>query len=103
MQNNGDVMSDSFYKAIADKHRRRILSLLRKNGTMAAGEIAKNFEISLPALSEHLKVLRNADLVSARKHKQFVLYTLNTTVFEDVASWIKELTDKKEVENDETE
>jgi ArsR family transcriptional regulator, arsenate/arsenite/antimonite-responsive transcriptional repressor len=94
-------MSDSFFKAIADANRRKIISLLRKNGTMSAGDIAKNFEISLPALSEHLKVLRNADLVSARKQKQFVLYSLNMSVFEDVASWITDLINKIEVKNDE--
>jgi ArsR family transcriptional regulator, arsenate/arsenite/antimonite-responsive transcriptional repressor len=94
-------MSDSFFKAIADANRRKIISLLRKYGTMSAGDIAKNFEISLPALSEHLKVLRNADLVSARKQKQFVLYSLNMSVFEDVASWITDLINKIEVKNDE--
>lgn len=96
-------MSDSFFKAIADGNRRKILNLLRKHGTMAAGEIAKHFQISLPALSEHLKVLREAGLVSARKEKQFVLYTLNTTVFEDMAGWISDLIGKKEVKNDETQ
>jgi DNA-binding transcriptional ArsR family regulator len=96
-------MSDSFFKAIADPNRRRILTLLRKNGTMAAGEIATHFEISLPALSEHLKILRNADLVSARKQKQFVLYSLNTSVFEDLASWITDMINKKEVKNEETD
>jgi ArsR family transcriptional regulator, arsenate/arsenite/antimonite-responsive transcriptional repressor len=92
-------MRDSFFKAIADPKRRRILDLLRKNGTMAAGEIARHFEISLPALSEHLKVLRGADLVTIRKHRQFVLYTLNTTVFEDVAGWIADMLDFKEDKN----
>lgn len=96
-------MSDSFFKAIADANRRKILSLLRKNGTLSAGEIARHFEISLPALSDHLKVLRNADLISARKEKQFIFYTLNTTVFEDLASWITNMIDKKEVKNEELE
>ncbi len=95
-------MSDSFFKAISDANRRKIITLLRKNGTMSAGDIAKHFEISLPALSDHLKVLRNADLVSSRKQKQFVLYSLNMTVFEDVASWVTDLINKIEVKNDET-
>lgn len=84
-------MADSFYKAIADGNRRRIMSLLRKNGPMSVSQIAAHFSISLPALSEHLKVLRNADLVSARKEKQFVYYSLNTTVLEDLGSWFLEL------------
>lgn len=84
-------MPDSFYKAIADRNRREIMSLLRRNGPMSVNEIASNFQISLPALSEHLKVLRNADLVSARKEKQYVFYSLNSTVFEDLGSWVIDL------------
>jgi len=67
---------------------------------MSVNEIASHFTISLPALSEHLKVLRNADLVSTRKEKQFVFYSLNTTVLEDLGSWVLDLIRKKEV-NDE--
>ncbi len=88
-------MSDSFYKAIADRTRRDILSLLRRNGPMSVTEIAGHFPISLPALSEHLKVLRHADLVSARKEKQFVFYSLNTTVLEDLGSWVLDLIKKR--------
>lgn len=90
-------MSDSFYKAISDRTRREILSLLRRKGPMSVNEIAGNFTISLPAISEHLKVLRNADLVSTRKEKQFVFYSLNTTVLEDLGRWILDLIQKKEV------
>lgn len=93
-------MSDSFYKAIADRTRREVLSLLRRNGPMSVNEIASHFTISLPALSEHLKVLRNADLVSTRKEKQFVFYSLNTTVLEDLGSWVLDLIRKKEVNNE---
>ena len=93
-------MSDSFYKVIADRTRREVLSLLRRSGPMSVNEIASHFTISLPALSEHLKVLRNADLVSTRKEKQFVFYSLNTTVLEDLGSWVLDLIRKKEV-NDE--
>ncbi len=88
-------MPDSFYKAIADRTRREILSLLRRQGPLPVNAIAENFSISLPALSEHLKVLRNADLVSARKEKQFVYYSLNTSVFEDLSSWIFEFIQKR--------
>ncbi|HAN41685.1 MAG TPA: winged helix-turn-helix transcriptional regulator [Candidatus Cloacimonetes bacterium] len=93
-------MSDSFYKAISDRTRREILSLLRRKGPMSVNEIAGNFTISLPAISEHLKVLRNADLVSTRKEKQFVFYSLNTTVLEDLGRWILDLIQKKEVNDD---
>ncbi|MCB5247431.1 MAG: autorepressor SdpR family transcription factor [Candidatus Cloacimonetes bacterium] len=88
-------MPDSFYKAIAERNRREILSLLRRNGPMSVNEIAGHFSISLPALSEHLKVLRQADLVSTRKEKQYVFYSLNTSVFEDLGSWVIDLIKKR--------
>ena len=96
-------MPQSFFKAIADPNRRKILTLLRREGTLSAGDLAKQFEISLPGLSEHLKVLREAGLVSSRKEKQFVYYTLNTTVFEDVIGWFTEVFSKKEVKDGTTE
>lgn len=95
-------MSDSFFKAIADANRRKILTLLRKGGTLPVNEIASHFQISLPALSEHLKILRNAGLITSRKEKQFVFYTLNTSVFEDLASWITNMINKQEEIKDET-
>ena len=90
-------MSDSFFKAIADANRRKILFLLKKHGVMNAGEIAEHFEISKPALSEHLKILRKADLIFAVKKQNFIHYSLNTTVFEDLISWITGLLNKSEV------
>lgn len=96
-------MLEALFKAVSDRRRRDILQLLRQQGTLPVGEIARHFPISAPALSEHLKILREAGLVSARKQRQFVLYSLNTTVFEDLASWVAGFIDKTEVRNDETE
>lgn len=90
-------MSDAFFKAIADPNRRKILRLLGKHGVMTAGKIAEHFEISKPALSGHLKILREADLVCSIKEKQFIHYSLNTTILEDVMNWFKEITAKNEV------
>lgn len=81
-------MSDSFFKAIADANRRKILYLLKKQIRLTAGELAEHFEISKPALSDHLKILRNADLICSQKKGQFIYYTLNTSVFEDVVAAI---------------
>ncbi len=89
-------MSDSFFKAIADANRRKILFLLKKRVEMSAGEIAENFEISKPALSDHLKILKNADLIASDKRGQFIYYSLNTSVFEDVAAWIMNFIEDKE-------
>jgi len=90
------IVSDSFFKAIADANRRKILFLLKKNHSMTVTEIAAHFNLAVPTLSEHLKVLRNADLVFAEKKQQFVFYSLNTTVFEDIINWITDLIDKNE-------
>ena len=84
-------MSDDFFKAISDANRRLILKLLRKQHIMTAGAIAEHFAISKAALSEHLKILRNADLVVSRKQGQFIHYSLNTTIFEDAISWMMDL------------
>ncbi len=64
---------------------------------MSAGEIATHFDISKPALSEHLKILKNADLITAIKKKQYIYYALNTTVFEDILAFISEIINKSEV------
>lgn len=93
-------MSDDFFKAIADANRRKILMLLRRHTSLTPGEIAENFDISKAALSDHLKVLRNAGLIAGRKQGQFIHYTLNTSVFEDIISWIVNIIDKDEVKHD---
>lgn len=64
------------YKAIADDTRRKILEFLSQ-GEIAAGEIASKFDISKPAISNHLKILKEADIVNERKVKQNRLYSLN--------------------------
>ena len=64
------------YKAIADDTRRKILEHLSQ-GETAAGEIASKFDISKPAISNHLKILKEADIVNERKVKQNRLYSLN--------------------------
>jgi len=64
------------YKAIGDQTRRKILALL-SNGEMAAGDIAKRFNTSQPTVSNHLKVLKEANLIQERRHKQNRYYTLN--------------------------
>lgn len=96
-------MKDEFFKAISDQNRRKILFLLKKNTVMAAGEIAEHFDISKPSLSDHLKILRNADLITSEKKGQYIYYKLNTTVFEDVVSWILQLINKEEKNNEKSE
>lgn len=82
-------------KAIADPVRREILNLL-KRGRMSAGDIVSHFDITGAAISRHLSILKDADLVRDEREGTFIYYELNTSVFEDVLCWIASL---KGVEN----
>lgn len=78
-------MNETF-KALADPTRREILILLSKND-MSAGEIAEQFNISKPSISHHLSILKTAGLVLAMREGQNIIYSLNTTVFQEVSLW----------------
>ncbi len=82
------------FKALNDGTRREILELLRKKD-MTAGEIAQQFDISWPSISHHLDLLRQAGLVSAKKSGQFVYYSLDTTVVDEILQWLVQLKTKK--------
>jgi len=84
-----DAMNDAF-KALADPTRREILRLLRK-GPMTAGELAERFEISKPSMSHHFSVLQAADLVATNREGRQIVYTLNTTVVQDLLTAMFEL------------
>lgn len=79
------MVNDKVFKALSDANRRKIIDLLKKK-EMTAGEIAKNFNVSKPTISEHLKILKNADLIQSEKNGQFITYFLNTSVLEDLLS-----------------
>lgn len=81
------MFSDTF-KALADPVRLEILNMLKKNGRMNAGEIADNFDLSKATISHHLKILREQDLIYETREKNFIYYELNTSVFEDIMTWI---------------
>ncbi|MBQ7036284.1 MAG: winged helix-turn-helix transcriptional regulator [Clostridia bacterium] len=74
-------------KAISDPVRRNILQML-KGGRKSAGEIADQFQLSGATVSYHLAKLKGADLVAEEKYKNFIYYELNTSVFEEVLTWI---------------
>lgn len=76
-------------QAMSDATRREILSIL-KQGDMNAGEIGKNFGITLPSLSHHLNVLKQAELVTSRRQGQTRIYSLNLGVFEEVSKLLIE-------------
>lgn len=74
-------------KAIADPVRRQILELL-KTKQYSAGEIADQFELTKATVSYHLKLLKQANLISEHKQKNYIYYELNASVFEEVLTWI---------------
>lgn len=78
---------NSLFKALNDETRRQIVELLKEKD-MNAGEIAERFHISKPSISHHLDILKQADLVISEKKGQFVEYSLNTTILEDLLNWI---------------
>ena len=78
---------NALFKALNDATRREILEHL-KDKDMSAGEIAGNFNISKPSISHHLEILKRADLVTSEKKGQFVYYSINTTIMEDLIGWI---------------
>jgi len=78
---------NSLFKALNDETRRSIVDLLGKKD-MNAGEIADEFNISKPSISHHLDILKRADLVTSEKKGQFIVYSLNTTILEDLIKWI---------------
>ena len=77
-------------RALADPSRREILNMLKK-GRMSAGEIAERFSVSGAAVSRHLSVLKEADLITDQREGKFIYYDLNASVLEEIMLWISEL------------
>lgn len=82
------------FKALNDPTRRKILELLQEKD-MTAGEIAERFQISWPSVSHHLDLLKQAKLVMTEKEGQFVYYSLNTTVVDEILKWLLQFKSKK--------
>ncbi|MET3289896.1 ArsR family transcriptional regulator [Brevibacillus fluminis] len=89
-------MNDAF-KALADPTRRQIIRLLRDQN-LTAGEIAEHFQISKPSISHHLNLLKQAGLVSDERKGQNIVYSLHTTVMEDVLGWMFSIVGKQDQE-----
>lgn len=91
-------MNDSF-KALSDPTRRQIISLLRKRD-MTAGEIADHFSMTKPSISHHLSTLKNAGLVLDERKGQNIVYSLNTTVIQEVIGWFLDIIGSEEEKED---
>jgi len=85
---------NALFKALNDPTRREILEIL-KAGDLTAGEIADRFDISKPSISHHLDLLRQADLVVSVKEGQFITYSINTTVMDEMLKWFIQFTKTK--------
>jgi len=82
------------FKALNDPTRREILEMLQQKD-MTAGEIVEKFNISFPSISHHLDLLKQAKLVISEKEGQYVYYSLNTTVVDDILKWFLQFKSKK--------
>ena len=84
-------------KALSDPIRREILELL-KGGSLSAGEIVAHFDVTGAAISRHLSILREADLIRDTREGKFIYYELNASVLEEILLWISALKGEKEHE-----
>ncbi len=77
-------------RALSDPTRRTILNLLKQQ-RLSAGEIAEHFAMSMPAVSKHLSILKDADLIRDQREGKYIFYELNASVLEEVVLWIQDL------------
>ena len=84
---------NALFKALIDPIRRDILDLL-KDKDMSAGDIAEHFNIGKPTISHHLDLLRQAGLVTSAKQGQFIIYSISTTVLDEMLQWIYQIKSK---------
>ena len=85
---------NTVFKALNDPTRREILELLKEK-ELTAGEIAEQFNMSWPSISHHLDLLKQAKLVEAEKDGQYIYYSLNISVVDEIIKWIMQFKTKK--------
>jgi len=85
---------NTLFKALNDPTRRQIMELLQDKD-LTAGEIAENFKISFPSISHHLDLLKQAKLVTSEKDGQYIYYSLNAIVIDEVIKWLSQFRSKK--------
>lgn len=92
-------MGGEAFKALADPTRRRILELLR-SADLTAGELADHFDMTKPSISHHLNTLKTAGLVDAEREGQSIVYSLNTSVLQDLMSWFYTFTNRSDSDDE---
>ncbi len=81
------------FSALADPTRRKIMELIAKNGQLSATEICEKFDMTPPAISQHLKILREANLVQMEKRAQQHIYRINPSAMLELEGWARQLTE----------
>lgn len=89
---------DLLFKALSDETRREILKMLSERD-MTAGEIAEKFQKAWPTISHHLEILKQAGLITDERKGKYIVYSLNTTIFQEIIMWFMEALNKKEEKN----
>ena len=92
-------MGGEAFKALADPTRRRILELLR-SADLTAGELADHFDMTKPSISHHLNTLKAAGLVDVEREGQSIVYSLNTSVLQNLMSWFYTFTDRSDSDDE---
>ena len=86
-----NLSPQSIIPALAEPHRRQIVELLASRGRMNATDISKRFDVTPAAVSQHLKVLRNAQILTMQRKAQQRLYEINPAAFEELEQWSRKM------------
>ena len=92
MRRDDRAARQRLFYALAEPTRRDIIELLASNGQLSATDISDNFAVSAPAISQHLKVLREANFVRVEKRAQQRIYRINPEAMSEVEEWVQEMT-----------
>ena len=93
VRTQGNIIAEQqLFHALAEPTRRSIIELLANKGQLSATDISDNFDVSPPAISQHLKVLREADFVRVEKRAQQHIYRINPAAMAEIEQWIQKMT-----------
>jgi DNA-binding transcriptional ArsR family regulator len=94
MQQDNRAARQRLFYALAEPRRRDIIELLASNGQLSATDISDNFAVSAPAISQHLRVLREANVVRVEKRAQQRIYRINPEAMSEIEGWVQQMTKK---------
>jgi DNA-binding transcriptional ArsR family regulator len=100
IQRDNAAETQHLFSALAEPTRRNILELLSTKGQLSATDICDNFTVSPPAISQHLKVLRQANLVRVEKRAQQRIYQINRETMSEVDGWVRKMTKRYDARYD---